>query len=125
MKVRKITSWVLVVLLAALFGMAASGKLTGVSTEMFARWGYPAWFAIFIGVLEALGAIGLLIPSLTRFAVYGLTVIMLGASYTHLVNAEGLRAIQPLVFILFMWAALYLRDEHRLPIITKQTETAG
>ncbi len=45
-------SWVFVVLLAAGYLISGLGKLTGSMTEMFANWGYPAWFATLIGVLE-------------------------------------------------------------------------
>ncbi len=68
-------------LLAAAYGMAGLGKLTGAATEMFAGWGYPAWFATLIGILELAGALGLLIPKTTRYAILGLTGIMLGRLY--------------------------------------------
>ena len=61
-QVRHVISWILVVLLAAAFGLAALGKLSGAATDMFAGWGYPAWFAMLIGVLEIAGALGLLVP---------------------------------------------------------------
>ena len=60
-----ISSWVLAVLLAIGFILAAIGKLTGAQTEMFLGWGYAAWFATLIGVLELAGAIGL--PGIARF----------------------------------------------------------
>lgn len=60
---------------------------------MFAHWAYPAWFATLIGVLELTGAVGLLIPRTTRYAVLGLTVIMSGAAYTHLANHEGIQVL--------------------------------
>ncbi len=110
-KVRSILAWVLLVLIALGFAAAALGKLTGAATPMFANWGYPAWFATVIGCLEALGAVGLLIPSTARWAVYGLTVIMLGAAYTHLANNEVYDLIRPIIFTSFMWLVLYLRKK--------------
>ena len=79
-RAKTISSWVLVILLAAAYLLAAIGKLTGSATQMFDGWGYAPWFATLIGVLELSGAIGLLIPKLTRFAILGLSVIMIGAS---------------------------------------------
>jgi uncharacterized membrane protein YphA (DoxX/SURF4 family) len=76
---------------------------------MFTHWGYPAWFATLIGVLELTGAVGLLIPRITRYAILGLTVIMLGAAYTHLANHEGIQVLRPVVFLAVLWAIWGLR----------------
>ena len=111
-RIRHLIGWVLVVLLAAAYGMAALGKLTGAATEMFAQWGYPAWFATLIGILELAGALGLLLPKTTRYAILGLTGIMLGAAYTHLANGEGMQVLRPVVFLAVLWAVWWLR---RLP----------
>ncbi|MEZ5427266.1 MAG: DoxX family protein [Pyrinomonadaceae bacterium] len=108
-KVKSIISWVLVVLLALLFAAASLGKLTGAAGPMFEKWGYPAWFALFIGVCELAGAVGLLIPKLTKWAILGLTAIMLGAAYTHLANGEGLQVLRPLIFGAFLWVVWFLR----------------
>lgn len=109
MKTKNVVSWVLVALVAALYGLAGVAKLTGAATINFAAWGYPAWFAVFIGVVEVAGAIGLLIPSTTRWAAYGLSIVMLGAAYTHLINGEGLQVLRPAIFTAIMWIVLYLR----------------
>ena len=76
---------------------------------MFAHWAYPAWFATLIGVLELTGAVGLLIPRTTRYAVLGLTVIMSGAAYTHLANHEGIQVLRPVIFLAVLWAIWWLR----------------
>lgn len=104
-----ISSRVLVVLLALGFALAAVGKLTGAQTEMFQGWGYAPWFATLIGVLELAGAIGLLIPRLTRLAIYGLMGVMLGACYTHVANAETAQLVRPLLFMVLLGAVYWLR----------------
>lgn len=104
-----ISSWVLAVLLAIGFILAAIGKLTGAQTEMFLGWGYAAWFPTLIGVLELAGAIGLLIPKLTRFAIFGLTGLMIGAAYTHVANAEVAQIFRPLLFAVLLWVVWWLR----------------
>ena len=109
-KIRIGAGWVLVVLLAAAFLLSGLGKLTGAAAPMFANWGYPAWFATLIGVLEMAGAIGLLVPRLTRLAILGLTGIMLGAAYTHLSAGEGLQVLRPLIFVALLWAIWWLRQ---------------
>ena len=76
---------------------------------MFAHWGYPAWFATLIGALELTGAVGLLVPRTTRYAVLWLTVIMFGAGYTHLANHEGIQVMRPVIFLAVLWAVWWLR----------------
>ena len=112
-KVRIVAGWVLTVLLALGFLAASAGKLTGAATPMFAHWGYPAWFATLIGILELAGAVGLLIPRMTRYAVLGLTVVMCGAAYTHLANHEGLQVLRPAIFLVLLWVAWWLRQTPR------------
>ena len=109
-RAKTISSWILVILLAAAYLLAAIGKLTGSATQMFDGWGYAPWFATLIGVLELSGAIGLLIPKLTRFAILGLSVIMIGASYTHIANGEAAQVLRPLIFLVFLWTVWRLRD---------------
>jgi uncharacterized membrane protein YphA (DoxX/SURF4 family) len=80
---------------------------------MFEGWGYAAWFATLIGVLELAGAIGLIVPRTTRWAILGLTAIMLGAAYTHLANGEGVQVVRPLVFLAGLWGLWFLRRDGR------------
>ena len=111
-KGRVIAAWVLVVAFAVLFLLAAAGKLTGAATPMFEGWGYPAWFALAIGVAEAAGAIGLLIPKTTRWAIYGLTAIMAGAVFTHATNGEAAQLARPLIPTMCLWILWKLRSGH-------------
>jgi putative oxidoreductase len=108
-KSSNIVGWILVGLLALGFLLAAVGKLTGAQNEMFVGWGYPAWFAMLIGAFELAGAVGLLIPKLTRFAVLGLTIIMFGAAYTHLANGEAAQIIRLGIFFGFLLAIWLVR----------------
>jgi hypothetical protein len=82
--------------LALLFLFAGSGKLVMSGEEMTAQmdFGLPIWFLRFIGVCEVAGALGLILPSvsrvrtgLTALAACGLVVIMAGA--TTLCAMEG------------------------------------
>jgi len=109
LKIRTVIGWVLTVLLALAFLASAVVKLTGVATPMFAHWGYPPWFATLIGVLELAGALGLLIPKATRYAIPGLTGIMLGATYTHLASYEGMQVLRPVIFLAVLWIVWWLR----------------
>ena len=109
LKSRTVIGWVLTVILALAFLASAAGKLIGAATQMFAHWGYPPWFATLIGVLELAGAVGLLIPRATRYAILDLTVIMLGATYTHLANHEGIQVLRPGIVLAVLWIVWWLR----------------
>ena len=90
---RKITRtsaalWTVQGLLAALFLFAGLMKLAMPYDPAMAM-GFPEWFLRFIGVAETLGALGLVLPGLTRIAIHltslaaaGLVVIMVGATAT-------------------------------------------
>ena len=110
-RVRRVVSWIIAVLLALGYGFAGMGKLTGAASEMFAGWGYPAWFALLIGVLELAGALGLLLPKLTRWAALGLAGIMIGAVFTHVSQGEGLQVLRPLIFLFLLATLRWLRRE--------------
>ena len=85
--VKTIAVWVATVLCALMFVFAGTMGLVnyeGKASEGMAKFGYPDWFRILIGVLELAGGLLLLLP---RFAWIGsstLVVIMIGkASSAH------------------------------------------
>ena len=108
---RNVAAWVLSILLALAFLVAALGKLTGAALPLFENWGYPAWFATLIGVLELAGAVGLLIPKLARAAILGLVLLMLGAAYTHIAAGEGMQVLRPLIFMVALALVWFLRGK--------------
>jgi hypothetical protein len=84
---RNITLWVIQGLLAALFLFAGAMKLILPIEAMAGPVALPGWFLRFIGVAEVAGAIGLIVPWLTRIqprltpmAASGLVIIMAGAT---------------------------------------------
>jgi uncharacterized membrane protein YphA (DoxX/SURF4 family) len=95
--------WIIQVLLALLFLFAGGTKLV-IPPEVLAKMGspnqipLPGWFIRFIGVVEVLGALGLLLPGLLRIkpwltplAAAGLVVIMIGATALTMA-ADGVAA---------------------------------
>ena len=110
-KAKNIVGWVLQILLGVLFALSGAQKLMGEAevAANFERWGYPDWFLMLTGVLELLGAIGLLIPMTAGLAASGLVLLMLGAAWTHLSNNEGLFALVPLVFAALLAVVAYMR----------------
>ena len=110
-KGKTIALWVVSVLLAAAFLLAGGPKLLFLDKvkPMFVQYGYPAWFAGLIGSCEVLGAIGLLIPRLAGLAAAGLSIIMIGATYTHVTHQEYKNAITQVVLLVLLIAVAYVR----------------
>ena len=96
-----IALWVVQVLLAVMFGMAGVMKTTKPIADLVAmnlKWagGVPEALVRFIGASELAGALGLLLPSLTRImpwltplAALGLVVIMALAAPFHISRGEA------------------------------------
>jgi len=91
--------WVVQVVLALMFGMAGVMKSTAPITELAEKMVWPGaipeGLVRFIGVSELAGAIGLLLPSLTRIkpvltplAAAGLVVVMVLAALFHIPRGE-------------------------------------
>jgi len=78
-------------LLTALYLFTGFLKVSGnpAAVEGFTKYGYSDGFRLFIGASELAGAVGLWLPKLSFWAAAGLIVIMLGAVYTHVTNAEA------------------------------------
>lgn len=110
-KGKNIASWIIQVLIAALFLMMGSGKLMSDPEVVanFTRWGMPDKMYLVIGFFEVLGAIGLLIPRVAGLAAVGLILIMLGALFTHIRFSE-MMAILPAVVIVLLGFVAYLRN---------------
>lgn len=110
-RVKTVISWIIQILLAAFYILAAFGKLISKPQviAMFRHWGFPDKFYLVIGVLELSGAIGLLIPQMAGYAAAGLIVLMIGAGATHLINGEGLQVLRPLIFIVFLTVVVILK----------------
>ncbi len=118
-RVKTIGLWALTLLLVLMFFMVGLDKFTSHGwMERFANWGYPDNFLYVIGVLEMLGAVGLLIPRLAGYAAGGLIVIMIGATITHLVHGEFPGSVIHLVLlsiVLYARRPAFLRKQAPQP----------
>ena len=86
-----VAAWVAGAMLFVLFTVLASPpKLLGdpQAVEGFAKEGFSDGFRLFIGASEFLGGIALLIPRLAFWSAAGLTIIMIGAAYTHVAQGD-------------------------------------
>ena len=99
----KTTLWILQVLWGVSFSMNGFGKIVWYNQALWNQalqqvpWlhAVPQDLAIFIGVSEFLGGVGLILPAmtgvkpkLTPFAAFGLTLVMILAAVFHIVRVE-------------------------------------
>jgi uncharacterized membrane protein YphA (DoxX/SURF4 family) len=101
-----IALWVIQALLAALFLFAGSMKLIMPFEEMMKQMPIPLpkWFVLFTGVVEVLGALGVILPwllrispSLTPLAAAGLVIVMIGATIYTVAAGDIASALMPMV----------------------------
>ena len=110
-----IALWIIQGLLAALFLFAGGMKLVMPIEEMTKQIAMPGLFLRFIGVAEVFGAIGLIIPGLTRIqpsltplAAAGLVLIMIGATVVTVMTGEIAMSLFPLVVGIFAAFAAFV-----------------
>ena len=89
-----------------LFVFAALSKFR--NPHSFSVWGYSDGFAIFIGIAELCGAIGLWLPKVAQLVAFGLIIIMFGAAYTLVHSGDGRAGVVPII-VLFALTRLAIR----------------
>ena len=107
-----IVLWIVQILLALAFLMAGILKATGPIDKLAVRMQWvnslrPPQLVRLIGVLEILGAVGLILPAvtgiwpwLTPIAAIGLVLTMIGAMLLHVRLGEGSRIAPNIVLLL-------------------------
>jgi uncharacterized membrane protein YphA (DoxX/SURF4 family) len=115
--------WILQVLLAVLFLFAGGIKLIVPPAELMAmgppdQIQFPGWFLQFIGVMEVLGGLGLVLPrllnirpQLTALAAAGLVIVMIGATVTTAMSGQIAGAAVPMVVGLLCAFVAYKRGK--------------
>jgi hypothetical protein len=118
--------WTAQVLLALLFVFAGTMKFVLPVEKMAGPMGFSAAFIHFIGTVELLGALGLILPglfrvatALTSLAAAGLVVIMIGATTLTVIAMGVVAALFPLMVGVFAagvaygrWRVVPLRERH-------------
>jgi uncharacterized membrane protein YphA (DoxX/SURF4 family) len=109
-----IALWILQVLLALLFLFAGVTKLILPPEAMKGPVDLPAFFIKFIGVVEVLGGLGLILPGLLRIrpaltplAAIGLVIVMIGAvviSLKVIITAALLPMVVGILLLLIAYA---------------------
>ena len=85
-KKQKITYFILLVIVSAVFLLAAFNNFISSQAEMaaFTSAGLPLWFMYVIGIGELFGVIGLWTRRFFRYAYEGLFLVLLGNHLTHI-----------------------------------------
>lgn len=85
-RVANISAWVLQVIAAAFFLMAAYAKISGMPEliSLFNTIGLGQWFRYFTAAVEIVGAIMLLLPRTVAYGAILLLITMFGAIIAHL-----------------------------------------
>ena len=92
-------------LLALAFLMTGATKVMGakMQVENFEKWRYPQWFRIVAGLVEVVGATGLIIgiwfPMVAVAAAILLVATMIGAVYTDLLRGDRPKAVVPAILL--------------------------
>jgi len=123
-----IALWIAQGLLAAIFLFAGGVKLVLPIEDMMKQMPLPlpGWFVRFTGIVEVLGAIGLILPwllrirpGLTPLAAAGLVIVMIGASVYTVAAGDVGSALIPLAvgilaaFVAYgRWRLAPLRGSH-------------
>jgi uncharacterized membrane protein YphA (DoxX/SURF4 family) len=107
--------WVLRLLLAALFLFAGLMKLSGqdMMVQEFDVIGWGQWLRYFTGILELMGAIALLVPSVSAFGALILLAIDVGAFFAQLLILHQ-DVIHTLVIGLLLGGLVYLQRQQIL-----------
>src|SRR5687767_3036098 len=99
---RETATWILTLLLAAMFLNAGIRKFfeSGGWTEAFRHMGYPVWFRVFIGVVETAAALLLLVPRTALYGAAAVIVIMIGAIGSNVAARFPIRGVIPAIVCL-------------------------
>ena len=108
--VANVAIWCGQVLIALSLFFAGTSKLAGAeqAIALFDAVGIGQWFRYVTGVLEVVGAIGLVVPSLTILGVSILSAVMAGAVLTHLFVIGG-SPLVPLMHLALLLAIGWAR----------------
>ena len=109
--------WVLQVLLALAFfahGCLLLFPPASLVDQMNAS--LPRWFQLFLGIAEILAAVGLTLPGVTRiqpwlvpWAAVGIMIVMICATFFHLMRGEVSSAITTIVLLAMATFVAYMR----------------
>lgn len=110
-------------LLALIYLATATLKFMSVSSQVaeFQLFGYPLWFMYVVGTLEAVCAIGLLVPRFATPAALFLACDMIGVASSHLIHHQAKMATLPIALLIILIAVISLRGDLRSILTAKSS----
>jgi hypothetical protein len=84
--------------------------------KALAHLGYPPYFSNLLGIAKLSGVCVLLVPGLVRlkeWAYVGFGIVVISASYSHLLSGDGLMALEPLVTLVALVVSYLTRPADR------------
>lgn len=113
---KNVIGWILAVLLTLQFALVGGLKLVGAPAMVkeFAQIVLGQWFRFFTGILEVLGAVGLLVPKFRFWATLLIATIMFCATLINLwvLHVPGLARLTAVLMALALVVG-WLRRPHR------------
>jgi putative oxidoreductase len=112
-KKQKIIYYILLVMISALFLFSGVPKLLAepIAVKSFTIAGLPLWFMYLIGIGEILGAIGLWIPRVFRYAYEGLFIVLAGATGVTIAYVGLLMALFPILVAVMLGIVVWLHSK--------------
>lgn len=110
--IRTLIAWATALILCLFFILNGYPKIFSDGSNIVAKfkdWGYSSNFVLIIGILEIIGGIMVLIPRVAFYGALLLSVIMVGAIYTHLSTGIGSPVFAIFLFILAVTHAVLTR----------------
>lgn len=110
-KAKNIALWVVTALVGLMFVVTGGGKIfnPAATAEVFAHWGYPAWFGVLTGIIELACGLLLFVPRFAAYAAGLLVAVMIGATFTHIRAGEMEHLWPPLALMALSAIIAFLR----------------
>lgn len=124
--VKEIVIWIVTLFLALVCLRSGLMKMPGIPgvefwTRDFARWGYPDWFRLVVGIAELISFVLLLIPRVAGYGAGLFAIVMLGAIYTHATHNESSRLPFNFLLLALSLIIIFARQPNILKKV-RQTE---
>ena len=120
-RTRNYAAWALQIVLALAFLAAGGSKLAGVPmmVQLFDGIGIGQWFRIVTGLVEIVGAIGLLVPGFAGPAALWLGFTMVCATITHLTVLHT-NPVPAVVLVVLNAVNAFLRREQITSLLARR-----
>jgi hypothetical protein len=114
-KTKNILIWIIAGILAFIFGLVGIQKLVGADAQLknFEEWHLCLCYAIPIGIIEIIMAIGLLWPFFRKITIYGIFLWAVLAAALHVHSGQYLLATLPLLLGLMAGVILILMKKEK------------